>query len=169
MMNKKSFLIYGTLLVSTAGFSPQFAQASIFKCVNEQGAVFYNDKPCPIKDKETKFRSVKDPKNALNLRLPNSEKEETDHVAIAAGHERKVIDKVDAVMGKSDEIVGLDDMGKKRAKVKEKVKEKESKELIKSPTSVMPLSEVGVSKHSNAQMLIKPYSKDSDKPPGRIE
>ena len=39
------------------------AQASIFKCVNQQGSVYYNDKPCPEKDKETQLKAIKDPKN----------------------------------------------------------------------------------------------------------
>jgi len=38
-------------------------QAEIYKCVNKQGKTFYNDKACPIYDKETKIKAVKDPKN----------------------------------------------------------------------------------------------------------
>ena len=37
------------------------AQATIFKCDNTEGATFYNDKPCPKIDVETKLKAVKDP------------------------------------------------------------------------------------------------------------
>lgn len=36
-------------------------EAKIYKCVNIENKVFYNDKPCPILDKETKINAVKDP------------------------------------------------------------------------------------------------------------
>ena len=38
-------------------------QATIYKCVNLQGNTYYNDKPCPRIDDETKFKAVKDPVN----------------------------------------------------------------------------------------------------------
>ncbi|KAG1663453.1 Type IV pilus biogenesis factor PilY1 [Nymphon striatum] len=38
-------------------------QASIYKCVNAEGATFYNDKPCPKNDEETELDAVKDPVN----------------------------------------------------------------------------------------------------------
>ena len=37
------------------------AQATIYKCVNLQAEVYYNDKPCPVTNIERKIRSVKDP------------------------------------------------------------------------------------------------------------
>lgn len=39
------------------------AQKGIFKCVNKEGATYYNDKPCPKQDEQTKFKAVKDPVN----------------------------------------------------------------------------------------------------------
>jgi len=51
------FMIIGLLL------TPNLTKAAIFKCVNKQGAVYYNDKPCPKNNKETKLKAVKDPKN----------------------------------------------------------------------------------------------------------
>lgn len=39
------------------------AQSAIYKCVNESSEVYYNDKPCPIKDKESQIQAVKDPVN----------------------------------------------------------------------------------------------------------
>ena len=47
----------GILLQSMLMFS---VQAEIFKCTNTKGAVYYNDKPCPIVDKEKKMQSEKD-------------------------------------------------------------------------------------------------------------
>jgi len=35
-------------------------QAEIFKCTNLKGAVYYNDKPCPINNKEQKIKAQKD-------------------------------------------------------------------------------------------------------------
>lgn len=37
------------------------AEAKIYKCVNIDNKVFYNDKPCPVLDKETEINAVKDP------------------------------------------------------------------------------------------------------------
>ncbi len=37
------------------------AQATIYKCVNSQAEVYYNDKPCPVTNIERKIKSVKDP------------------------------------------------------------------------------------------------------------
>ena len=39
----------------------QSAHAKIFKCVNQEGTVFYKDQPCPVYDKETEMNAVKDP------------------------------------------------------------------------------------------------------------
>lgn len=52
--------------------TPYPAQATIFKCVNQQDSVYYNDKPCPKKDKETQLKAIKDPKNGY-IRKPNME------------------------------------------------------------------------------------------------
>lgn len=60
-MNKKtSILIFSFCFFS---ITSQMVSAEIFKCTNKQGAVFYNDKPCPKNDKEKKINAVKDPKN----------------------------------------------------------------------------------------------------------
>lgn len=47
--------------------------AEIFKCEKNDGTVFYNDKPCPVAEKETKFDPIKDPKNGY---VPSYEKSE---------------------------------------------------------------------------------------------
>jgi len=47
-------------MVLAAVFASQ-AGAQIYKCENKSGKVFYNDKPCPVYEKETKIKAVKDP------------------------------------------------------------------------------------------------------------
>ena len=47
-------MVFINLLLSTS------AQAQIYKCTNFEGAVYYNDKPCPIKDREKKIKATKD-------------------------------------------------------------------------------------------------------------
>lgn len=39
------------------------SQAQIYKCTNSNNKIVYNDKPCPVKDKEQEFNAVKDPVN----------------------------------------------------------------------------------------------------------
>lgn len=39
------------------------ASAEIFKCTNKAGKVYYNDKPCPMNQKEKKIQASKDPVN----------------------------------------------------------------------------------------------------------
>jgi len=39
------------------------AQSEIFKCTNSKGGVYYNDKHCPVKDKEQELKAVKDVAN----------------------------------------------------------------------------------------------------------
>ncbi len=52
------------------------AEAQIYKCSNEQGEVYYNDKPCPIEDEEKRIGSEKD---VLNGYVPNySPEKESD-------------------------------------------------------------------------------------------
>ena len=58
-------LIFGMVMSSSLLVTDQ-AQAEIFKCVNQQGAVYYNDKPCPSKDIETQIRNAKDPKGVAS-------------------------------------------------------------------------------------------------------
>jgi len=54
--------ILGTLVFMSLLFSAE-SHAAIYKCVKANSEVFYNDKPCPVADKETEFNSVKDPEN----------------------------------------------------------------------------------------------------------
>lgn len=48
-------------------------QAEIFKCTNTKGAVYYNDKPCPVKHKQKKMKTEKDVVNGY-VPLENIEK-----------------------------------------------------------------------------------------------
>jgi hypothetical protein len=67
-MNHKLLAICGFLLSTQFIFAENKQEASIFKCINSKGETFYNDKPCPLKDRETLMRSVKDP---LNMGKPS--------------------------------------------------------------------------------------------------
>ncbi len=53
----------GILLLSHFLLFTGSVQAEIYKCVNAEGGTFYNDKPCPKTDEETKLKAAKDPKN----------------------------------------------------------------------------------------------------------
>ncbi len=83
--------VVSIIYLSFSLLTTQTALATIFKCTDKQGAVFYNDKPCPVTDEETKLHSVKDPVNGyipkLNLekkgkdslnRFPNKQKDSFD-------------------------------------------------------------------------------------------
>ncbi len=59
MKNKYFFLIIATIAYV---LTVNIAQAAIFKCVNNQGATYYNDRPCPVSNKETLMRAAKNPK-----------------------------------------------------------------------------------------------------------
>jgi len=52
----------GALAVSFL-LMPLKAGAEIYKCENNKKETYYNDKPCPVLDKETEISAVKDPKN----------------------------------------------------------------------------------------------------------
>jgi hypothetical protein len=49
----------------------------MFKCVSTKGDVFYNDKPCPVTEKETLIKADKAPKNAYIPPAFVNDKEET--------------------------------------------------------------------------------------------
>ena len=51
------------------------AEADIFKCTNANNAVYYNDKPCPVKYKEKKMKAVKDVVNGYVPKLERKSKE----------------------------------------------------------------------------------------------
>ncbi|MEE9351254.1 MAG: hypothetical protein V3U78_03250 [Thiotrichaceae bacterium] len=63
-MDKKSLrnsVLFIVLLLQTIMMTS--VNAEIFKCTNGAGEVYYNDKPCPVLDKEKKMRSEKDVAN----------------------------------------------------------------------------------------------------------
>jgi len=61
-MNFKSRYGFSALMVSVL-LMPSKAGAEIYKCENIKKEIFYNDKPCPVLDKETEIAAVKDLKN----------------------------------------------------------------------------------------------------------
>ena len=67
MNNNKSLssLLLAVSMASAPLFMVEEAQAQIYKCVNTQEKVFYNDKPCPVTQLQSKMKSVKDPKNGF--------------------------------------------------------------------------------------------------------
>ena len=89
--------------------TPYPAQATIFKCVNQQGSVYYNDKPCPKKDKETELKAIKDPKNGY---IPKLNMEKKKEVLAVKG----------IVVGK-DSTKGIDSKGKENKSKKESLVE----------------------------------------------
>ena len=59
-MNYKTLSV---LSVSALMFVNVQVHAEIFKCVNVQAEVYYNDRPCPVTQIERKVKAVKAPKN----------------------------------------------------------------------------------------------------------
>lgn len=64
------FTVGGGVFVQSIIMTP--VEAEIFKCTNKTGDVYYNDKPCPIKDDEKKIRNEKD---VLNGYTPSARDE----------------------------------------------------------------------------------------------
>ena len=64
----------------------------IFKCTNKNSEVYYNDKPCPVNDVESKFKSVKDPTNGyIPPSFVESEiKNNAKGVVVGSGSKRNV-------------------------------------------------------------------------------
>lgn len=62
MKNKIKTVVYVAFLASSHLFVMGEASAAIYKCVNTKGAIYYNDKPCPINNAETRLKALKDPK-----------------------------------------------------------------------------------------------------------
>lgn len=62
---RNRFLTYFILssLTVYVSFLVEDAQAKIYKCVNVNGEVFYNDKPCSVTEIESQMKAIKDPKN----------------------------------------------------------------------------------------------------------
>lgn len=51
---------------------PPNVQAEIYKCTNAKGSVYYNDKPCSVKDEEKKMNAVNDVVNGYTPALPTA-------------------------------------------------------------------------------------------------
>jgi len=59
MKNKAKSIVYVVGLIPLLLAAE--AQATIYKCVNAQAEVYYNDKPCPVTEIERKLKAAKDP------------------------------------------------------------------------------------------------------------
>ncbi len=51
------------------------AQAEIFKCTNPSGAIYYNDKPCPVNDKQKTMKAEKDVVNGYQPKFEKNDEE----------------------------------------------------------------------------------------------
>lgn len=169
-MNKTSFLINSALFVSITVFLPQLVQADIFKCVNQQGAVFYNDKPCPVEDKEIELLSVKDPKNGYISKLSKvkAEKEDGDRISgTVIGTGKKVIDNSDDNSRKINDVAS--------SNAKNNMKQADKKQGVasrKTSSSAAPLlAPSGGNMSTNDKVSTKLQRKnrgENMKAPGRI-
>lgn len=65
MINKFLVLIISFVIFSQAGFAEKKQHETIFKCINSKGDIYYNDRPCPTKDKEKKIKVAITPKSAI--------------------------------------------------------------------------------------------------------
>jgi len=84
MKNKYNSILFSCLMaLSYIAVMPETAHAAIFKCVDKQGATYYNDKSCPAEDEETKLKAIKDPKNSNKFSYSVIEKK--DKRKFAAG------------------------------------------------------------------------------------
>jgi hypothetical protein len=92
MKNKLKIFVYvGSfipLLMTTQSY------ATIYKCVNSQAEVYYNDKPCPITNIERKIKAVKDPEGGY---IPPAFKEDVSKarrnngVVVGEENQRKLL------------------------------------------------------------------------------
>ncbi len=86
-MKNQKVLLGATLVALSMIMIPELVNAEIFKCVNTKGATYYNDKPCPRSNEETKIRGVKDPKGGFipPLRTTKLEKKTMDSAHTSNG------------------------------------------------------------------------------------
>jgi len=110
-MNNNKLFHASTLIISVFMLASNPVQANIFKCVNKQGSVYYNDKPCPEKDKETQLKAIKDPKNGY-IPKPIMEKKEvvqaTKGIVVGKDSTKETDSKDKAKERKAENLVGDD-------------------------------------------------------------
>lgn len=83
---------------------PEIAHATIFKCVNGQGATYYNDKPCPKNNEETELKATKDPKNGYKFSDSEVEKESKEKTAIGASVKKGVEKSTGQTQNKTEDM-----------------------------------------------------------------
>lgn len=89
----KQLFVVGLVVSQT--FLIASLEAEIFKCTNLEGKVYYNDKPCPVKDNEEKIKAEKDVKNGYTppAFVEKSEAKRTRGVVVGDG-KREVFDDI---------------------------------------------------------------------------
>ena len=111
-MNKNNKIIsLSYLAVSLVLLAPSLSYATIFKCIDKKGEVYYNDKPCPINAKETKLKNIKDPKSKY---IPKSFVEKKEGLVTKG-----------IVVGK-ESTKNIDSIGKNKKRKNEEFSSKES-------------------------------------------
>ncbi len=91
MLSNKKNMIFTCLMLSPLMIASGVGNAAdIFKCINVNAEVFYNDKPCPITNVERKIKSVKDPVGGY---IPPEYKANSETDVNSGTNKRKVLAK----------------------------------------------------------------------------
>lgn len=81
-------IINGFIIALMVVFVSQ-VNAQIYKCENKSGKVFYNDKPCPVYEKETQIKAVKDPKKGYIPPAFVEDIEQDESSVVVVGNDEK--------------------------------------------------------------------------------
>ncbi len=122
MQNNNDKSSYLSLVIITALlFSPTLSDAAIFKCINKKGDVYYNDKPCPVDNKETKLKNIKDPKNGYIPKpaLKQKKKTLTTTGIVVGKNTSNEVDSKDKAEKRANEELQADNMGNKKQNSKQ--------------------------------------------------
>ena len=99
---KQLYVFMFGMVMTTSLFVVDQAQAEIFKCVNQKGAVYYNDKPCPEKDTETQIKNAKDPKGVTNVPQVSSDFQVDENITHEELSTLRNQQRVDFMRGKAE-------------------------------------------------------------------
>ncbi len=172
---KISFIVILTLQVSMLST----VSASIFKCENQQGEVYYHDKPCPVIDNETEMNHEKDVKNGYappklngSLVKPKDMKKTSDTHVAEKKNDRKKLKSKSVKLGtvssthsttsgirKGDENVNLTDVdidASDSEPVMSMLEEEKVNKIIKQRTPKITLEQ------KIKAIKISPYSTNTD-------
>ncbi len=73
-INRLNKAVFWVSVIALQALIVPSAQAKIYKCTNIKGAIYYNDKPCPIKDEEKIMKAEKDVLNGYKPSVPAIQK-----------------------------------------------------------------------------------------------